>query len=121
MKTIRNTLLLICLLPSANCVFAQYDPSKIDKKAVALYNQAIQRAEDGNLVNAAGLLVQAIETDKNYLEACLALANIYGKMKSYKSSVNYYEKAFAIPKGFYQDNINTWINIGKCTGSFFFS
>jgi len=76
--------------------YSQYDPSKINKKAVQLFNQAMERIDDGNLTNAAGLLLQAIETDKNYVEAYLALASIYGKLKSYKSSLANYEKAFTI-------------------------
>src|SRR6188474_1444627 len=88
--------LFICLLSFANCLFAQYDPGKINKKAVALYNQAIERADDGNLTHAAGLLKQAIETDKNYIDAYLSLAAVYGKLKSYKSSTENYEKAFAL-------------------------
>lgn len=72
-----------------------YDPEKVNKKAVQLYNQAEERAQDGNLTLAAGLLLQSIETDKNYLDAYLSLASIYGKLKNYKSSVAYFEKAFA--------------------------
>ncbi len=56
----------------------------------------MERAQDGNLTSAAGLLQQAIETDKNYVDAYLSLAGVYGKLKSYKSSSKYYEKAFAI-------------------------
>jgi outer membrane protein OmpA-like peptidoglycan-associated protein/tetratricopeptide (TPR) repeat protein len=73
-----------------------YDPSKINKKAVALYNQAIERAQDGSLTMAAGLLIKAIETDNKYVEAYLSLGAIYGKLKSYKNSVDHYEKAFAL-------------------------
>ena len=88
--------LFICLLSFANCVLGQYDPAKINKKAVQLYNQAMDRIDDGGLTNAAGLLLLAIETDKNYVEAYLTLASIYGKLKSYKSSTVNYEKAIAI-------------------------
>ena len=80
-----------------------YDPSKINKKAVALYNQALERANDGNLTNAAGLLLKAIETDKNYVDAYLSLAAVYGKLKSYKSSTENYEKAFAIDSNYTLD------------------
>jgi len=71
-----------------------YDPGKVNKKAVQLYNQAMERAQDGNLTNAAGLLLQCIATDNKYLDAYLSLAGVYGQLKSYKSSVEYYEKAF---------------------------
>lgn len=95
--------LFICLLSFANCLSAQYDPGKINKKAVALYKQAMERANDGSLTNAAGLLQQAIETDKNYVDAYLTLAAVYGKLKSYKSSTANYEKAFAIDTNYTLD------------------
>jgi outer membrane protein OmpA-like peptidoglycan-associated protein/tetratricopeptide (TPR) repeat protein len=71
-----------------------YSPDKINKKAVALYNQAMERAQDGNLTHAAGILLQCIEIDKNYTDAYLSLAGVYGQLKNYKASVGYYEKAF---------------------------
>ncbi len=83
--------------------FAQYDPAKINKKATQLYDQAMERIEDGNITSAAGLLQQAIEADKNYVDAYLALGSIYGKLKSYKSSVGNYEKAFTIDSSYTLD------------------
>jgi len=77
-----------------------YDPNKVDKKAVTLYNQAMERAQDGNLVHAAGLLLQCIEIDNRYTEAYLSLAGVYGQLKNYKSSIEYYEKAFAQDTGY---------------------
>ncbi|MBC7948711.1 MAG: OmpA family protein [Chitinophagaceae bacterium] len=71
-----------------------YDASKVNKKAVQLYNQAIERAQDGNLTLAAGLLQQCIEIDKNYVDAYLSLAGVYGQLKNYKRSVEQYEIAF---------------------------
>ena len=99
----KPAVLFICLLSFANCLLAQYDPGKINKKAVALYNQAIERANDGNLTHAAGLLQQAIEADKNYIDAYLSLAAVYGKLKSYKSSTENYEKAFALDSNYTLD------------------
>ena len=75
--------------------FAQtYDPDKVDKKAKELYNQAMEQAQDGNLTNAADLLLQSIAIDNKYLEAWLSLAGVYGQQKNYQYSVEYYEKAF---------------------------
>jgi len=71
-----------------------YDPDKINKKAVKLYNQAMERAQDGNLISATGLLLQCIEIDPNYTDAYLSLAGVYGQLKNYKTSTEYYEKAF---------------------------
>ena len=79
-----------------NDSFSQYNPEKVSKKAVQLYNQAMERAEDGNLASAAGLLQQAIEADKNYVDAYLSLAGVYGQIKNYNSSSKYYEQAFIL-------------------------
>ena len=96
-------LFLIVSLLTIQSSIAQYDPSKINKKAIALYTQAQERIDDGSLTNAAGLLQQAIETDKNYVEAYLALAAVYGKLKSHNSSIINYEKAFVIDSNYTLD------------------
>ncbi len=83
---------VICILSLSS--FAQYNPDKVNKKAVALYNQAMQRAQDGNLTHAAGILLQCIEIDNKYVDAYLSLAGVYGQLKNYKTSIEYYEKAF---------------------------
>lgn len=80
-----------------------YDPLKVNKKALALYNQAQQRAEEGSLPIAAGLLTQAIDADKNFVEAYLALAVIYGNLRNYTGSISNYEKAFAIDSNYTLD------------------
>ena len=71
MKHFRHFLLII--LNSLLFIFSSdaqpYDPGKISKKAIALYNQAIERIDDGSMTNAAGLLQQAIGADKNYIDA----------------------------------------------------
>lgn len=78
-----------------NSFSQSYDPDKVNKKAIALYNQAMVQAQDGHLTQAAGLLQQAIQIDNKYLEAYLSLAGIYGQQKNYTSSTEFYEKAFA--------------------------
>ena len=77
-----------------------YDPAKVNKKAFAFYNQAMEKAQDGQLNEAAGLLLKAIETDASYLDAYLSLAGVYGQQKNYKASTDYYEKAFAKDPGY---------------------
>ncbi len=72
-----------------------YDPYKVNKKAITIYNQALEQAQDGHLDNAAELLKISIQTDNNYLDAYLSLAGVYGQLKNYSSSIEYYEKAFA--------------------------
>ncbi|HTD95269.1 MAG TPA: OmpA family protein, partial [Chitinophagaceae bacterium] len=97
MKYVLLAMIFISLMQPA---FSQYDPGKIDKKAVALYNQAMQRAEDGNLTNATGLLLQSIAIDKNYVDAYLSVASLYGKLRNYRTSTEYFEKAFALDSNY---------------------
>ena len=99
----KKLLLFSASLFLLQAAFPQYDPDKINKKAVQLFNQALERIDDGSLTNAAGLLQQAIETDKNYVEAYLALAGVFGKLKSYKSSTTNFEKAFLLDSNYTLD------------------
>lgn len=93
MKKILLYLTTYILLHSS---FSQsYDPDKVNKKAVTLYNQAMEQAQDGHLNQAADLLQQALQIDNKYLEAYLSLAGVYGQQKNYTSSTEFYEKAFA--------------------------
>jgi outer membrane protein OmpA-like peptidoglycan-associated protein/tetratricopeptide (TPR) repeat protein len=99
----KKTLLLSCCCLLLISSFAQYDPEKINKKAILLYTQALERAEDGNLALAAGLLIQSIEADKKYVDAYLSLGGVYGQMKNYKASTEYYEKAFVLDPDYTMD------------------
>ncbi len=97
MKILRSFISPVVLLFTISISEAQsYDPAKVNPKAVALYTQAQERAGDGNYASAAGLLQQAIETDRNYVDAYLALGSVFGILKNYQTSVNHFEKAFSI-------------------------
>lgn len=99
----KKLLLFLSLVFAFTTGFAQYDPQKINKNALALFEQALQRAEKGNFISSAGLLQQAIESDKNYVDAHLALASVYAKLKNHTSSIASYEKAFAIDSNYTLD------------------
>src|SRR5688500_1311026 len=88
-------LVFVTCLSLYSSLAQSYDPGKVDKKATALYNQAMEKAQEGHLTNAADLLQQAIQIDDKYLDAYLSLAGVYGQLKNYKASTEYYEKAFA--------------------------
>src|SRR5260221_1611824 len=92
----KKTLLSLAGLVLFLISFSQgYDPEKINKKAVAIYNQALEKAQGGNYKDAISLLIQSINTDSKYIDAYLSLAGVYGQTKDYPNSVAWYEKAFA--------------------------
>lgn len=86
-------LLLLTAVPGF--VYAQpYDPARINKKTVAVYDDAISKARAGNLAEAAKLLEQAIQSEPGYVDAYLSLAGVYSEQKQPEKSIQYYEAAF---------------------------
>ncbi|MEQ1553046.1 MAG: OmpA family protein [Ferruginibacter sp.] len=70
-----------------------YNPEKINKKATTLFENAYQNAIDGNYQNSIVHLTNALKIDKNYIDAMLARADIFARMKNYNAAISDYEKA----------------------------
>jgi outer membrane protein OmpA-like peptidoglycan-associated protein/tetratricopeptide (TPR) repeat protein len=96
----RILFLILCFLLVHASSFAQYDESKINKKAVTLYNQAMVSAQDGRYDEAIRILQESVRLDAGYADAFLSLAGIYGERKNHQMSVENYEKAFAIDSNY---------------------
>lgn len=82
---------------------AQVDITKIDKKAVTLYEQALVLIDAGKYRDALVVLQQAINRDDQYIDAYLSMAGIYGQLKDYKQSAATYEKAMALDPAYTAD------------------
>jgi len=91
---------LFCQLLTANCLFSQYDPTKINKKAFSVYMQAMEKANGRDFQGSIDLLNQCISMEPKYVDAFLSLGGVYGQLKNYKSSTENYEKAFAIDSNY---------------------
>jgi outer membrane protein OmpA-like peptidoglycan-associated protein/tetratricopeptide (TPR) repeat protein len=103
MKNPRSLLFAFFILHFSFTSHAQYDPDKINKKVVALYNEAIEKAQGGQYKEALALLQQAVNKEPAYVEGYLSMAGVYGQMKNYGESVRYYEKAFALDSNYASD------------------
>jgi len=99
MKTL-NFLLVFWVLLLSNCVNAQYDPTKINKKAFSVYMQAMEKANGRDFKAAIDLLEQCITLEPKYADAFLSLGGVYGQLKNYTKSTENYEKAFAIDSNY---------------------
>lgn len=99
MKTFCTILIICCSLIAR----AQYDPSKVSKKASALYDKAIETARDGNFQEGIRLLKDAVKMDPKFMDAWLSIAGMYGELKNYQSAIENYEKAKAIDAQYFQD------------------
>jgi outer membrane protein OmpA-like peptidoglycan-associated protein/tetratricopeptide (TPR) repeat protein len=101
----KNRILTIaCLLLFAiTGAFAQYDPDKVNKKAIQSYDAAMEKTEDGNYMAAITLLQDAIRKDAGYVDAYLSLAGVYGQVKNHAQSVSTYEQAFQLDSNYTAD------------------
>ncbi len=83
-------------LIAGQSVSQNFDPSKVNKKAINFYNLGLDRAQNGAYKEALNLLDQAIQIEPKYVDAWLTKAGISGELKDYANAVTFYEKAFAI-------------------------
>jgi tetratricopeptide (TPR) repeat protein len=92
------TILLLCI---STTLLAQTDPPPVNKKAQQAYDKAMLQLGDGLVRDAIPLLGKAIEYDPNYIEAYLSLAGVYGELKNYQKSIEYYEIARSKDSAFF--------------------
>jgi len=89
-----------------------YNPDKVGKKAMDLYEKAIEVAREENYRQAIAFLQKAITIDKRFEDAYLSLGGLYGQLKNYDSAVIYYESAKAIDSSYFQEyNLPYSINL----------
>ncbi len=90
-------LFLLFFLSIQVCLQAQnYNPEKVNKKAIDIYAKAIVKMQDEQYVDAIQILKNAIEIDSKYADAILSLAGVYAELKDYQIAIDYYEKAKTI-------------------------
>ncbi len=112
-------LLTICVLSFFHDVAAQqYDASKISKKSRALYEKALQQADQERFQDALSLINIALENDPGYLDAALSKAGIMGELKRYAEAVIAYRRAFSLDAVYCQEYLLPYsINLAG-TGQF---
>ncbi|MGN6435598.1 MAG: OmpA family protein [Agriterribacter sp.] len=80
-----------------------YNPEKVNKKAINLYNLGLDQAQNGNYKEALNFIDQALQLDSRYVDAYLTKAGIYGQMKDYANCIANYEKAFELDLAYSKD------------------
>lgn len=107
----RSILLGIALL-AGFLAKAQYNPEKVNKKAAQLYSKGLELAQNDDFKGGIAALQQAVAIDKNFEEAFLSMAGMYGELKDYPNAIDNYEKARAIDSNFFKDyNLPYSINL----------
>ncbi|WP_082886640.1 OmpA family protein [Flavisolibacter tropicus] len=98
-----KAIISFCLVSSSLMSVAQYDASKVNKKAIEAYTRGLENAQEDRYNEAIQDLQEAIQRDPKYVEAYLSLAGVYGQMKNREQSVATYEKAFTIDSNYTSD------------------
>ena len=107
----RSFLLLLFFL-TGTLAKAQYNPDKVNKKAAQLYSKALELAQGDDFKGGIAALQQAVGIDKNFEEAYLSMAGMYGELKDYQNAIDNYEKAKAIDSDYFKDyNLPYSINL----------
>jgi tetratricopeptide (TPR) repeat protein len=97
MKKYPYIIILACWqLLIANFNFGQVsNQSRINPRAVKLYNEGLAQAAENRYDDAINYFQQAIYLDTNFTDAYLSLAGVYGQTKKNDLAVEYYEKALS--------------------------
>lgn len=101
-------LFIACILYLSSTYAQSYNPEKVNAKAKLAYDKAVEFLQYGQAKEALPFLLKAVEFDKGYEDALLSIGAVYNELKDYKSSVEYYEKAFAIDNDYAKYFYNTY-------------
>ena len=73
-----------------------YNPDAVNKKASAIYTQALEMLQNDERITVIPVLQKAISYDAKFVDAYLSLGGVYGDLKDYANSVSNYEKAITM-------------------------
>lgn len=109
MREKQIVLLIMVLLLGSVVLTAQTKLSSRNKAAIKLYEDARNYYGLGKVREASGALLQAIERDKDFIEAHLLLGDIYHNQKEHLKEMEILKKAINIDSTFFPA---TYLNIG---------
>ncbi|MEI6087819.1 MAG: OmpA family protein [Bacteroidota bacterium] len=89
----KSIFILPAFLICSFCYAQNYNPDKVNAKALDTYDQAIVLLKDGMIKEAIPVLQECILLDSNFVDAILSLGASYGQLKRYQESVHLYENA----------------------------
>ena len=94
-------LIMSFLLPVVGATQA-YNPDKVNRKAVQLYEKAFQKASENLTKEAITLLQEATSADENYADAWIALGRLQLELKNYPYSVVCFKRAQFIDLNYFK-------------------
>lgn len=95
-----------------------YSPDNVNKKAAAIFETAYADAMAGNFPASLTHLDEALKADPKYLDAYLAKADIYARMKNYPAAVAQYESAIGMDSVYTHSSLLSYSVSLAGTGNF---
>ena len=86
--------LIIFLFVNTKAICQWYNPEKVNKKALTLFENAYADARNNNFAVAISKLNDALKIDSNYLDAIQARAGLYAATKNYNNAIKDYDLFF---------------------------
>lgn len=105
-------LVIFVLLIVAGSATGQAPLSTKNKKAIELYTQADNYRVRRQYREAVALLNEAIEKDKNFMEAYYRLGLVYFNMRSYPKAIEQFEKALSLTNDLKKQKV-VWFDLGE--------
>lgn len=94
--------IVILLLSTTSCLAQKHGHyASSNKKAIKLFEGAIEFYNVGKSQNAIDYLNRALEKDPNFVDAYLFLGDVYSSKNSFEVAMNYYNKALKINPNYY--------------------
>jgi OOP family OmpA-OmpF porin len=107
---VRHFLVIVLSFLSLQVV-AQTGLSTKSKKAIELYTEADNYRVRGQYSQAITLLQQAIDKDKNFVEAYYRIGLVHSALKNYSKAVSYFEQGLAITNDVRKQKV-FWFDLG---------
>jgi OmpA-OmpF porin, OOP family len=116
---VRSLSIIFLFLPSVLIAQVQNNLSTKSKKAIELYTEADNFRVRGQFTQALSLLNQALEKDKNFVEAYYRIGLIYMSEKDFATANRFFEKGLSLTsdpkkqKVFWYDLGESYFGLGK--------
>lgn len=95
-----------------------YNPDKVSRKALQLYEKAFQKASENQTKEAVTLLQEATSADENYADAWIALGRLQLELKNYPYSVICFKRAQFIDLNYFKPHWLSYASGLAGTGDF---
>lgn len=96
---------VMLLLPLPELKAQWYDPEKVNRKAYAIYEEAYDKARNGDYAGSIASINEAIAIEPRFVEAFLSRSGVQADLRNYAESVADFELAWQLDSVFSHNNL----------------